>query len=177
MYSHAQPLAQARKYLASKLPNAETREALSTVEAVEAAARDAASAAIASELAAEGRDVEVLERNIEDTPDNETRFFVISQHAAMRTGNDKTTMMVPIKDEVGALHAMLGTFREHGVNLTRILSRPSRRRAWDYIFFLDCEGHIEDETVAAAVTSLESRSRHVQVLGSYPALLRAAERS
>jgi chorismate mutase/prephenate dehydratase len=85
-------------------------------------------------------------------------------------------MLVSIKDEVGALHAMLGTFREHGVNLTRIQSRPSRRRAWDYVFFLDCEGHSADAPVAATLAALETRSRHVQNLGSYPAQGRDADR-
>ncbi|MHC4505396.1 MAG: prephenate dehydratase, partial [Planctomycetota bacterium] len=106
---------------------------------------------------------------------NETRFFVVSNAPPPRTGRDKTTMLVSIKDEVGALHTMLGTFREQGVNLTWIQSRPSRRRAWDYMFFIDCEGHIEDAPVADAVAKLESRSRHVQVLGSYPAADRARD--
>jgi len=169
VYSHGQPLAQAKRYLSTKLPNARPIESLSTVEAVEHAASEDGAAAIASELAVEGRDIQVLARNIEDTPDNETRFFVIAPRSAGRTGSDKTTMMVSIKDEVGALHSMLGTFREHGVNLTRIQSRPSRRRAWDYIFFLDCVGHVDDASVSATIAALESRSRHVQVLGSYPA--------
>ena len=152
VYSHAQPLAQARVYLAEHLPAAEVHETVNT---------------------AEGRDVEVLARDIEDASDNETRFFVVAKEPAGRTGRDKTTMIVSIKDEVGALHSMLSSFRDKGVNLTNLQSRPSRRRAWDYLFFIDCEGHIEDAPVAAAVGELESKSRHVQVLGSYPALGRA----
>jgi chorismate mutase/prephenate dehydratase len=175
VYSHAQPLAQARAFLEANLPRAELLEAPSTAQAVETAVGEPGAAAIGSELAAEGRQIEVLARRIEDTADNETRFFVVSNASPPRTGRDKTTMLVSIKDEVGALHTMLGTFREQGVNLTWIQSRPSRRRAWDYMFFIDCEGHIEDAPVAEAVEKLESRSRHVQVLGSYPAADRARE--
>jgi chorismate mutase/prephenate dehydratase len=169
VYSHAQPLAQARGFLATHLPAVEIREASSTIAGVEAAAVERGAAAIASELAAEGRDIEVLARDVEDTADNETRFFVVGREPARRGGNDKTALMVSIKDEVGALHAMLGAFRDQGVNLTRIQSRPSRRRAWDYIFFLDCQGHLEDEPVMRALSTLETSSRHVQVLGSFPA--------
>ena len=175
VYSHAQPLAQARAFLDANLPGADLREAPSTAQAVETAVSESGAAAIASELAAEGRDIEVLARRIEDATDNATRFFVVSRSSPARTGRDKTTMLVSIKDEVGALHSMLGTFREQKVNLTWIQSRPSRRRAWDYMFFIDCEGHIEDAPVAEAVEKLESRSRHVQVLGSYPAADRAQE--
>jgi chorismate mutase/prephenate dehydratase len=170
VYSHAQPLAQARRYVAASLPAAEIVECPSTASAVEEALRAGErAAAIASELAASGRDIEVLARRIEDTPDNETRFFIVGGAAPPRTMRDKTSMIVSIKDEVGALHDMLGIFREEGVNLTSIHSRPSRRRAWDYVFFIDCEGHVEDAHVAKVVQSLESRMRHVQVLGSYPA--------
>lgn len=167
VYSHAQPLAQAKRFVATKLAGVEIREAPSTAKAVETAALERGAAAIASELAADGRDVEVLARRIEDAPDNETRFFVIGASSPRRTGRDKTSIIVSIKDEVGALHSMLGTFREKGVNLTWIQSRPTRRRAWDYMFFIDCEGHLEDELIAEVIGSLESRSRHVQVLGSY----------
>lgn len=168
IYSHAQPLAQARNYLATHLPAVEIREASSTIAGVEAASVERGAAAIASDLAADGRDIEVLARNIEDSTDNETRFFVVARELVKRSGNDKTALMVSIKDEVGALHAMLGAFRDQGVNLTRIQSRPSRRRAWDYVFFLDCEGHLEDEPVGKVLSALETRSRHVQVLGSFP---------
>ncbi len=169
VYSHAQPLAQARDYLATHLPAVEIREASSTIAGVEAASVERGAAAIASEFAAEDRDIEVLARNIEDSADNETRFFVVGREPTRRSGKDKTTLMVSIKDEVGALHAMLGAFRDEGVNLTRIQSRPSRRRAWDYVFFLDCKGHVEDEQVKKTLSCLETRSRHVQVLGSFPA--------
>lgn len=169
VYSHAQPLAQARNFLRTHLAAVEIREASSTISGVEAAAVERGAAAIASEVAVEGRDLEVLARNIEDSSDNETRFFVVGREPAKRGACNKTVLMVSIKDEVGALHAMLGAFREEGVNLTRIQSRPSRRRAWDYVFFLDCEGHMDDESVKKALSALETRSRHVQVLGSFPA--------
>ncbi len=169
VYSHAQALAQAGRFLKEKLPGAELVEAPSTVRAVETAAVERGAAAVASELAAEGRDVEVLARRIEYSSDNETRFFVISRGSASRTGRYKTAMIVSIRDEVGALHSMLGAFREKNVALTWIQSRPSRRRAWDYMFFIDCLGHADDPPVADVIEQLESRSRHVQVLGSYPA--------
>jgi len=173
VYSHPHALAQARKFLQTRLPDAELVETATTVEAVRKAQADSHAAAIASRVAATVAPLEVLEDNIEDLPGNETRFFVIGRHAVGRSGRDKTTMMVSIKDEVGALHSMLGAFRAQGVNLTWIQSRPSRRKAWDYVFFLDCEGHIEDPALARVLETLQASSRHVQVLGSYPAAERA----
>lgn len=175
LYSHRQPLAQCRRYIGTRLPGAEIREASSTVAAVEQAAIERGAAAIAAELAVEGRDVKVLERRIEDSADNVTRFFVVAENPPPPTGADKTTVLVSIKDEVGALHAMLEVFLREGINLTWIQSRPSRRRAWDYVFFVDLEGHAEDERVRRALEALESRTRHVQVLGSYPAAERTPD--
>lgn len=167
--SHPQGLAQCRNWLRSNLPKAELRKSTSTVEGIEWAAKDPTIAAIGSTLAARIHDVPVLYRNIEDVPDNITRFLIIGQKSPGRSGKDKTSLMFAIKDAPGALYAMLGGFEKHKVNMTRIESRPSKRKAWEYIFFVDLQGHIEDPAVAKALEDLETRCKHIEVLGSYPA--------
>ncbi|HTL52207.1 MAG TPA: prephenate dehydratase [Planctomycetota bacterium] len=166
--SHPQPLAQCRNWIQSNLPRAELRKSSSTVEAIEWAAKDPTLAAIGSTLAARIHDVPILYRNIEDVPDNITRFLIIGQKSPGRSGKDKTSLMFAIKDAPGALYQMLGGFEKYKVNMTRIESRPSKRKAWEYIFFVDLQGHIEDPEVAEALVELEGRCKHIEVLGSYP---------
>ncbi|TLY32598.1 MAG: ACT domain-containing protein, partial [Nitrospirae bacterium] len=98
-----------------------------------------------------------------------TRFLVLSQKPAERTGKDKTSIMLSVKDKVGALYELLRPFASSGVNLTKIESRPSRRKAWEYIFFIDCEGHVDEDRVKKALTELKSRCLFLKILGSYPA--------
>ena len=168
VYSHAQPLAQARGFLATHLPAVEIREASSTIAGVEAAAVERGAAAIASELAAEGRDIEVLARDVEDSADNETRFFVIGGVIPKPTGSDKTALLFTTAHQAGALVEVLNVFERCGVNLTNIDTRPSRRKNWEYYFFVDCEGHIEDRPVARAVAEARQHCLELHVLGSFP---------
>jgi chorismate mutase / prephenate dehydratase len=169
IYSHPQPFAQCRNWLLGHLGNVERREVASTAAAAERASKEEGAAAIAGMLAAETYNVPVVAEHIEDSPDNTTRFFVVAERMAERTGKDKTSVVLSIKDEPGALLRLLQPFFKLGINLTRIESRPSKRRAWEYNFFVDLEGHIEDEVVRGALKELESHVKHLEVLGSYPA--------
>ncbi len=168
--SHPQPLAQCRQWIRANLPKAEQQKSSSTVEAIEWAVKDPTLAAIGSTLAARIYDLPILFRNIEDVPDNITRFLIIGAASPGRRGKDKTSLMFAIKDAPGALYEMLSGFQKYKVNMSRIESRPSKRKAWEYIFFVDLQGHIEDEAVAKAVAELETRCKHIEVLGSYPAM-------
>ena len=124
---------------------------------------------IASEVAAQLYGLKVIKSRIEDNLNNFTRFLVLSQKPPQRTGKDKTSLMLSIKDKVGALYDLLRPFASHGLSMTKIESRPSRRKAWEYIFFVDVEGHIEEERVKRAVEEITSRCLFMKVLGSYPA--------
>src|SRR5437899_1787688 len=137
--------------------------------AAEIAAEDPSTAAIASELAGQLYGLKVLKARIEDNINNYTRFLVLSQKPAERTGKDKTSIMLSVKDKVGALYELLRPFASSGVNLTKIESRPSRRKAWEYIFFIDCEGHMDEDRIKKALTELKSRCLFLKILGSYPA--------
>ena len=169
VYSHPQPLAQCRRWLELNLTGVPQHSAHSTAEAAEMASRDAAIAAIASPVAAELYGLRTVRSRIEDNSDNTTRFLVISRAASKRSARDITSLLFSIKrDQSGALYKALEPFAAHDVNLTRIESRPTRVRAWEYIFFCDFEGHIDDDPVAAAIAELEPRCDFVKVLGSYP---------
>jgi chorismate mutase/prephenate dehydratase len=169
IYSHPQVFGQCRGYLGASFPHAVLVDCASTVAAAGRAAAEADAAAIASATAAEVCSLQVLEEAVEDNPENITRFAVIGREPAGRTGRDKTSLMFSIKDSAGALLGMIEPFSKRGINLTRIESRPSKKKAWDYYFFVDLEGHIEEEKVRAAVDELAGRCRHLEVLGSYPA--------
>ncbi|MGD0089419.1 MAG: prephenate dehydratase [Planctomycetota bacterium] len=169
VYSHPQPFAQCRNWVMGNLAGIEQREAGSTAAAAELAAKDPHAAAIAGALAAEIYKVPIILEHIEDVPDNMTRFFVVAEHMAERTGKDKTSLLIAVRDEPGALLRLLQPFQAHAINLTRIESRPSKRRAWEYNFFLDFEGYATDENVQTTLRQLESQARHLEVLGSYPA--------
>jgi chorismate mutase/prephenate dehydratase len=169
VYSKPQALAQCKRWLATNLPQAELIGATSTAKACAIAAEEAGSAAVASAAAAAGQGLSVLAEGIQDRHPNVTRFFVLSDHIAKPTGRDKTSIMFSIKDKVGALHDMLMPTKRHGINMTRIESRPSRTRAWDYYFFVDLVGHCEDEPVKEALEELDDQCRMLVVLGSYPA--------
>jgi len=144
VYSKAQVFAQCRNWLKANLPKAELVDASSTAEAARIAAETPGAAAIAGILAAETYDVRVLVSGIEDMPDNFTRFFVLGRHMAKPTGNDKTAIMCAIKDRPGALYNIITPLAESHMNLTRIESRPSQRKAWEYVFFIDLLGHADD---------------------------------
>ncbi len=176
VYSKPQALAQCRVYLATHLHDAELVDASSTTRAAEIAVAEEGSAAVASNEAAEAYGLDVIAENIEDVSLNATRFLVIARESSGPSGNDRTSIMFSIKDEVGALFEMLEPFRQSGINLTRIESRPSKKRAWDYIFFADLEGHVENEKVAQALKELGDRCKFLSVLGSYPASREWVER-
>ncbi len=125
-------------------------------------------AAVASEFAAKIYGVPVLKRKIEDNPQNFTRFWVIGKMSPGRTGEDKTSLMFSIRDGVGALYEMLEPFAKYHINLTKIESRPFRKKPWEYIFFIDIEGHLEDDNIKSALAMVTSNSQFMKVLGSYP---------
>lgn len=166
--SHPNPLAQCRRWLKSNLPGAEIKEVSSTARAAEMAAEESSTAAVASIAAAKIYDLCVLEKSIEDNADNFTRFLVIGKETGSRTGHDKTSIMFAIKDAPGALYTMLKPFAARGINLTKIESRPLKTRAWEYVFFVDLDGHMEDSEIRQAVKELEGYCSFLKVLGSYP---------
>ena len=168
IYSHQQSLAQCRKWLETNMPGIELVDVSSNAEAARLAAHEAGTAAIAGEAAAEIYGLNALMKNIEDEPDNTTRFLVIGHRMTPRSGADKTSLLVSTQNKPGALHDILEPLMRNSISMTRIESRPSRRGMWDYVFFIDFEGHREDDNVARALTELEQASSFLKVLGSYP---------
>lgn len=168
IYSHPHAIAQCRNWLETNLPHVLVSEVASTARAAEICADDPSAGAIASELAAQLYGLKVIESRIEDNMNNFTRFLVLSQKPPERTGKDKTSLMLSVKDKVGALYDLLRPFASHGLNMTKIESRPSRRKAWEYIFFVDVEGHMEEERVKKAIEEIKGRCLFMKVLGSYP---------
>ena len=169
IYSHPHAIAQCRNWLETNLPHVPVVEVASTARAAELCMDEPASAAIASELAGQLYGLKVIKSRIEDNLNNFTRFLVLSQKAPERTGKDKTSLMLSVKDKVGALYDLLRPFASHGLSMTKIESRPSRRKAWEYIFFVDVEGHIQEERVNRAVEEIKGRCLFLKILGSYPA--------
>ncbi|HYA27034.1 MAG TPA: prephenate dehydratase [Thermodesulfovibrionales bacterium] len=169
IYSHPQPTAQCRKWLERNMTGIPILESTSTARAAEIASGEEEAAAIASEVAAKIYDLHFVERHIEDFKDNFTRFLVISWEPSMKTGKDKTSIMFSTKDRPGALFTILEPFKQARINLTKIESRPSKRKAWEYIFFVDMEGHIEDRKVKKAIEEVKEGCLYLKVLGSYPA--------
>lgn len=168
IYSNPQVFGQCRNWLAQNLPQAGQIWVASTTEATQKVAKQKYSAAIASSLAAKAYGVPIVRANIQDMAHNTTRFLVIALQDVKRTGHDRTSIVFSIVDKVGALHAMLTPFYKNKINLTKIESRPSKKKAWDYFFFIDCEGHREDPQVKKALKQLEGMCKFLKVLGSYP---------
>ena len=168
VYSHPQALAQCREWLAKNLPGAQIIQTTSTAAATREAITDDCAGAIGSSLAGEIHGVPVLRDKIQDRPENATRFVVISADDAPRTGADKTSLAFSVKDQKGALRICLSVLEDAGVNLSRIESRPSRQKAWDYVFLADLEGHREDDAVKGAIVDLGAHCQMVKVFGSYP---------
>jgi chorismate mutase/prephenate dehydratase len=166
--SHPQALAQCRQWLAANLPDARVTEASSTATAAASAAADPTVAAIASELAARLHQIPILRSRIEDNAYNSTRFLVIGRQPMPPSGKDKTSIICSIKHEVGALAKFLDPFSRHGLNLTKIESRPTKRRPWEYVFFVDFEGHQASPPVQAALAEVRERCLFLKILGSYP---------
>ncbi|MBI2468763.1 MAG: prephenate dehydratase [Candidatus Rokubacteria bacterium] len=167
--SHPQALAQCRGWLDENLAQAQSVEVGSTAIAAERALEDPTIAAIASELAGRLYGLPTLRERIEDLAQNVTRFLVVGTRALAATGRDKTSILLSIKDEVGALYRILEPLAQGRINLTRIESRPTRRRPWEYVFFVDFEGHQADAKIQGVLGALRERCLFLKVLGSYPA--------
>src|SRR5688500_2694106 len=169
--SHPQPLAQCRQWLDEHLPNIERVPVSSNAEAARRARDEEGTAAIAGEAAAEVYGLGVIVPEIEDTADNTTRFLVIGRKLFSASGHDKTTLLVSAGDtqSPGALHRLLGPLAKNNITMTRIESRPSRKRKWDYVFFIDVIGHAEQSPLRDALDDLRQASTLFRVLGSYPA--------
>ncbi|MEM9752992.1 MAG: prephenate dehydratase [Planctomycetota bacterium] len=168
VYSHPQALAQCRKWLSANLPNAQRLDAASTSAAAQLAADEPGGAAIGSTLAGQLSDVPVLFENIEDNPNNTTRFFVIGKQSPKPTGDDKTSLVFTTEHRAGALTDVLNVFRKHELNLSRLAERPSQRVNWEYYFFVDLLGHADDAKVAAAIDEARKHCLQLTVLGSFP---------
>jgi chorismate mutase / prephenate dehydratase len=168
LYGHPQTLGQCRGWLQNNLPGVEIIETSSNARSAELAAKEPNSAAIAGVLAAERYGLQIIESDIQDNSANATRFLVLGRQCSPPTGRDRTSLMLSVTHKVGALHQALTAFRRFKLNMTKIESRPSKRKAWEYYFFVDCEGHKDDRSVARAIAELQKHCNFVKVLGSYP---------
>ncbi|CAK0773325.1 Chorismate mutase / Prephenate dehydratase [Gammaproteobacteria bacterium] len=169
IYTHQQTLAQCRAWLDRNLPaNVERLAVSSNTEGVCRAQSEEGAAAIASVTAAEIHNLPILAENIEDEPDNTTRFLIIGHHENAPSGEDKTSLLVSAHNRAGTLYALLAPFARYQVSMTRIESRPSRQGVWEYVFFIDIEGHQQDEKVAAALVAVAKEANVLKILGSYP---------
>src|SRR5947209_16881292 len=168
LFAHPQSLAQCRSWVQNNLPRAEIIETSSNARSAELAKAEKNSAAIAGVIAAERYGLGILESDIQDNSANATRFLVLGRQCSPPTGCDRTSLMFSITDQVGALHRALAPFRRYKINMTKIESRPSKRKAWQYFFFVDCDGHVSEKKVAKALNELEQQCAFVKVLGSYP---------
>jgi len=173
LYAHPQALGQCRIWVQRNLPKAEVFETSSNARSAEMASTNdpklrGKSAAITGFLAAEKYSLPIIERDIQDFNANATRFLVLGWQCGPPSGHDRTSLMFSIADEVGALYRALAAFRRYKLNMTKIESRPSKRKAWEYFFFVDCDGHQTDKKVANAIADLSQACNFVKVLGSYP---------
>jgi len=168
IYSHQQSLAQCRKWINLRLPDVALTAVSSNAEAAKMASKQPGKAAIAGEIAAELYGLNVLEKHIEDEQDNTTRFLIIGHQTANSTGNDKTSLLISAGNQPGALYKILEPFAEFGISMNRIESRPSHQGLWEYVFFVDIDGHCHDDLIRQVLGSLEERANTVKVLGSYP---------
>jgi len=168
VYSHPQPLAQCRIWLRSNLPKAELIPVGATARAAEIAAGEPEAAAIGPALAGELHQLPALASHIQDESDNRTRFFVIGTGSTPASGRDKTSLVFTLPHESGSLYRALGVLAEHGINMTFIQSHPTRQTQWEYLFFVDVEGHSDAPEFAAALADLAPKTHLLRVLGSYP---------
>ena len=169
VYSHAQSLAQCNQWLSRKLPDAERISVASNAEAARLAAKDAAAAAIAGDIAVGLHGLKLVARNIEDDPNNTTRFLVLGDHDAAPSGKDLTSIVMSAPNRPGAVHALLTPIARNGVSMSRLESRPARTGRWEYMFYVDVQGHRQDTKVAKALAELEELAPFLKILGSYPA--------
>ena len=169
VYSHTQSLAQCQHWLARHLPRAETIAVVSNAEAARLASRERGTAAIASRTAADLYGLQLLARNIEDEARNTTRFLVMASHDAAPSGKDKTSLILATRNVPGAIHELLTPLAANGVSMSKLESRPARTGLWEYVFYVDIEGHARDTNVARALSEIERKASLFKNLGSYPA--------
>ena len=168
IYSIPQVFGQCRLWLESNMPQVELKEVSSTARGAEIASKESGAAAIGSIMAAREYGLNVFAKSIEDVAHNTTRFLVVGRTIPKATKSTKTSLMISVKDKVGALHDMLTPFKKNRINLTKIESRPSKKRPWEYYFFVDMEGHYEDPKVKKALRELKKECLYLKILGSYP---------
>jgi chorismate mutase / prephenate dehydratase len=171
VFAHAQSLGQCHEWLNQNLPAAERVAVVSNAEGARLAAAEPGSASIGSRAAAELYQLDVVAANIEDQPNNTTRFVVIGGQVPAPSGRDKTSLAMSTLNRPGAMHDLLAPLAQHGVDMTRMESRPSRTGLWEYVFFVDLRGHQQEPHVARALTEVRSRASFLKILGSYPAAL------
>jgi len=169
VYSHPQSLAQCNQWLNRKLPDADRVPVASNAEAARLAAQEAGAAAIAGDIAVARHGLKLVARNIEDDPNNTTRFLVLGDHDAAPSGKDQTSIVMSAPNRPGAVHALLTPIARHGVSMSRLESRPARTGRWEYMFYVDVQGHRQDPKVAKALAELEKLAPFLKILGSYPA--------
>ncbi len=168
VYSHAQSLAQCHEWLNRTLPNAQRISVGSNAQAAQLAASEPGAAALAGEAASERYDLPMLVSNVEDEPNNTTRFVVLGRQEAGSSGRDKTSLIMSAPNRTGSLCELLAPMSEAGVSMTRLESRPARHTLWEYVFYVDIDGHKDDPAVASALAELARRAAYLKVLGSYP---------
>ena len=169
VFSHGQSLAQCHEWLNANMPKAERVAVSSNAEAARRAAEEAGSAAVAGEMAAEHYGLTILASNIEDEPNNTTRFLVLGDYEPKPSGRDKTSLVLSARNRAGAVYEMLTPFAKRGVSMTKFESRPSKVAVWEYLFFVDIEGHRDSQHVAEALEEVGGIAGYIKVLGSYPA--------
>lgn len=169
IYSHSQSFAQCHEWLNLNLPDVQRVQVASNAEAARLAGKDKGSCAIAGEMAAEHYGLNILAKNIEDEPNNTTRFWILGVHDAAPSGKDKTSLVMSSKNIPGAVHQLLTPLARYGVSMSKLESRPSRTGLWEYMFFVDIEGHQQEENVAKALAELGEKAAFMKILGSYPA--------
>lgn len=168
VYSIPTATAQCRNWLRANLPNAEIVDVSTTAKGAQLCAEEPTSAAIATSLAAELYDLKVIAEHIEDNPQNRTRFLVVGYNEPSPSGKDKTSVMFSVQHKAGSLYRAMSAFEKYDVNLTMIESRPTKLTPWEYVFFIDCQGHVKDSQVQKALAALEEHTLFLTVLGSYP---------
>lgn len=168
VYSHPQALNQCRKWLNQNMRGVDLHECSSTAEAARRVSEETGAGAIASSMAARKLGLNILAQNIQDRNDNKTRFLIIGPAACKSTGDDKTSLYFISRHQSGSLCRALNNFSNRGINLSRIESRPLRDRPWEYSFFVDCEGHMEDSNLAECLKDLRNNVEFIKILGSYP---------
>jgi len=168
VYSHAQSLAQCHEWLNRVLPKAQRISVGSNAQAAQNAAAEPGTAAIAGEAAAERYKLPKLVENIEDEPNNTTRFLILGKHDAGISGRDKTSLIMSAPNRTGALHELLLPLSTAGVSMCRLESRPARNALWEYVFYVDIEGHRDEPAIKAALEKLASYAAYLKILGSYP---------